>query len=260
MQNASYFSLTTEYAFILLPAFFSGINCYEMADAIYTVYSQQPNYTLPPLFNDSDEPSVYIQPQDVSHRALSTTINNKELVLLNFNPRTDGSQSRSRLWKIMCEPENKQNITYATCFLKPGGVQINNLPNIYKRNRQYPFWLSPRGGGIDCHRTWEALYLDIIPIVWNNSLNVLYENLPVLIINGHEELNEKFLYAKLNEISTKKLSKEKVYQYEKLWNAYWRRLILDKSRYRGKKNVHVRENRCWRANRTVEWKRFIPFL
>jgi hypothetical protein len=226
-----------------------------MADAIYSIYAQHPNHTLPPLFNDPDESSVYIQPQDVSQHALSTTINNENLLLINFSPETDGSQSRMNLWKMMCSPENKSNFTYVTCIQKPYGVQIENLTKIYQRNRQYPFWLSPRGGGLDCHRTWEALYLDIIPIVWNNSLNSLYENLPVLIINGYEELNEKFLYEKLTEISKKKLSKENVYQFEKLRNAYWRRLILDKSRYNDSTTVHKREKRCWRANRIVERRR-----
>ncbi len=228
-----------------------GINCYEMADAIESVYSQHPSHTLPSVFNDLDEPSSYIQLQDVSHRALTTTIPKKDLVLLNFDPGTDRSRFRAHLLKTICHPKNEQNFTYATCIVKPNGVHIKKIPQIYQRNRQYPFWLSPRGGGLDCHRTWEALYLDIIPIVWNSSLNILFENLPVVIINGYEELNEKFLYDKLNEISKKKLSKEKVYQYEKLRNAYWRRLILDKSRYKKKKNFHERTNQCWKADSTI---------
>jgi hypothetical protein len=231
-----------------------------MADAIKGVYSQHPSHTLPSVFNDLDEPSSYIQLQDVSHRALTMNISNKDLVLINFDSLTDKSRFRARLWKTMCHPRKTQNFTYATCIVKPRGVQTKNLQQIYERNRQYPFWLSPRGGGLDCHRTWEALYLDIIPIVWNSSLNILFENLPVVIINGYEELNEKFLYDKLNEISKKKLSKEKVYQFEKLRNAYWRRLILDKSRHNRKKNVYKRTNQCWRARRTINWRRFLPFL
>ncbi|CAF0727383.1 unnamed protein product [Rotaria sp. Silwood1] len=234
-----------------------GINCYEMADAIQNVYSQQQNHTIPSIFNEFDEPSSYIQPQDVSHRALTTKIEKENLVLINFDKGTDKSGLRSRIWKSMCTSKNRANYTFIKCIGKPGGVQIEELPKLYERNRQYPFWLSPRGNGIDCHRTWEALYLDIIPIVWNNSLNVLYENLPVLIINGYEELNEKFLYEKLNEISKKKLSKNNVYQYEKLRNAYWRRLILNKSRHRNKKSLHQRTKRCWSAKSTVNWKQFL---
>jgi hypothetical protein len=231
-----------------------------MAAAIQSIHSQQPNHTLPPVFNDLDEPSAYIQPQDVSHRALTTNISNKDLVLLNFNPGTDRTRSRLRLWKTVCSGKNRQNFTYATCIVKPDGVHINKLVQLYKRNRQYPFWLSPRGGGLDCHRTWEALYLDIIPIVWNNSLTSLYENLPVVIINDYEELNEKYLYEKLNEISKKKLSEEKSYQYEKLRNAYWRRLILNKSRHKENRNVHERRNQCWRGERTIDWKWFLSFF
>jgi hypothetical protein len=222
-----------------------------MANAIQSVYSQQSNHILPAIFNDFDELSGYIQPQDVSNRALTTTLPNKDLVLINFHPDTDGTGLRKRIVENMCSEKNRHKYTFVKCISKEFGVQIKKLPEIYERNRQYPFWLSPRGNGIDCHRTWEALYLDIIPIVWNNSLNVLYENLPVVIINDYEQLNEEFLYEKLNEISKKKLSKEKIYKYEKLRNAYWRRLILDKSRHREKENIYQRTKQCWSAKSTV---------
>ncbi|CAF2889887.1 unnamed protein product [Rotaria sp. Silwood2] len=98
-----------------------GINCFEMADAIQSVYVQQRNHTLPSIFNELDEPAKYIQPQDVSHRAVSTN-------------------------------KNQLNYSFVKCIGKPGGVQIQELPKFYERNRQYPFWLSPRGNGIDCRR------------------------------------------------------------------------------------------------------------
>jgi hypothetical protein len=219
-----------------------------MADAIQGVYSQHPNHTLPPVFNDLDEPSGYIQPQDVSHRVLTMNISNTDLVLINFQPLNDRSGLRSNIVKKMCSETDRHRYSFAKCISKPGGVQINELPKIYERNRQYPFWLSPRGGGLDCHRTWEALYLDIIPIVWNSSLSILYENLPVVIINDHRELNETFLYEKFNEISKMKLSRTKFYQYEKLRHAYWRRLILNKSRHKEKRDIYQRRKQCWRAS------------
>ena len=229
-----------------------------MGDAIYGVYSQHSTDTLPSVFNQPDEPSMYIQPRDISRQALNTKVSNDHLVLINFSPETDGTGLRGRIVKEMCSDENKQKYPFVQCFTKKYGVQIKDLPKLYERNRQYPFWLSPRGNGLDCHRTWEALYLDIIPIVWNNSLTVLYENLPVLIINGIEELNEKFLYKKLEEISKKKISQS--YQYEKIRNAYWRRLILDKSRHKHKTNVLERENQCWRAERKTGLKWLLTFF
>ena len=223
-----------------------------MADAIEGVYAQQPNHTMPPIFCDPDEPSAYVQPQDVSHRALTANIAREDLLLVNFDPANDGSGLRSRIWKDMCTNECRFNYKFVKCLTKTSGVQIEDLANVYARNRQYPFWLSPRGGGIDCHRTWEALYLDIIPIVWNSSLNVLYENLPVVIINDYQELNQDFLYRKLEKISKEKVANPKTFHYEKLRNAYWRRLILSKSRHADKNSTHQRTNRCWTATLTSE--------
>jgi hypothetical protein len=125
-------------------------------------------------------------------------------------------------------------------------VDPTALSTIYKRNRQYPLWLSPRGNGIDCHRTWEALYLDIIPIVWHSTLDSLYENLPIIIINDLNEINEEFLRKKLHEIALKKLQQPPIYQYEKLRNAFWHQMILRKSRH-SLTNTHIHRNRCWRA-------------
>ena len=236
-----------------------GINCYEMADAMNIVHGRHPNHTLPRIFDDDDEPSSYIQPLDQSRRVLETTVPSKELLLINYRPNTDTTGLRSRIWKRMCHRKHRQNCTFVTCISKDHGVQMANLPRIYERNRAYPFWLSPRGNGIDCHRTWEALYLDIIPVVWNSSLNVLYEHLPVLIINDYDELNETFLYRKLRDISMRKLSSKNEYRYEKLRHAYWRRLILSKSRHHFR-NTRSRTNQCWRAKSTIDWKRLLPFL
>jgi len=214
-----------------------------MAQAIGNIYSKQPNYTLPPVYGDEDEPKHYIQLLDVTQRKLDP-----KFALINFDKSTDGTGLRSIVWKDLCTSENPNEYSFIACFGKEKGVQIEKIPDIYQRNRLYAFWLSPRGNGLDCHRTWEALYLDIIPIVWNNSLNILYQHLPVVIINNHKELNETFLRNKFTEISQKKLSAKKFYQYDKLHHAYWRRLILNKSRH---KNLYQRKRQCWRASSIV---------
>jgi hypothetical protein len=47
----------------------------------------------------------------------------------------------------------------------------------------YAFEICPRGNGLDCHRTWEALLLRSIPIVRTSTLDPLYEGFPVVIIS-----------------------------------------------------------------------------
>ncbi|UJR26644.1 hypothetical protein I4U23_007961 [Adineta vaga] len=231
-----------------------GINCFEMAEAIRDVHRHYPKQLLPSLnHNDIDEPSHYTQLVDVTQSVLTNINNNNNnnqsdpILLLNFRPQTDPTGGRMKLWQQICS--NQQN-SFAMCYDKTDGVNISSLPTIYRRNRQYPLWLSPRGGGLDCHRTWEALYLDVIPIVWHSTLDTLYENLPVIVINDMSELNEEYLRSKLHEIARKKVKEPNVYAYEKLRNAYWRELILKKSRY-GMNNNDAKRNRCWKAE-TIE--------
>lgn len=59
----------------------------------------------------------------------------------------------------------------------------------YRRLLQiYQFVASPRGNGLDCHRTWEALYLGVIPIVTTSPLDALYTNYPIWIVEDWQEL------------------------------------------------------------------------
>ncbi|CAF3842696.1 unnamed protein product [Rotaria sordida] len=222
-----------------------GINCFEMAESIRNIHRQYHNYTLPSIVNNSiDEPLHYIQPFDITQSVLNSNNQSDKLLLLNFHPYRELDKLRLKLWKNICG--NKKKYSFAICFDKPLGVDISSLPTIYKRNRQYPLWLSPRGNGIDCHRTWEALYLDAIPIVWHSTLDSLYTNLPIIVINDWNEINEQFLRNKLYEIALKKLQQPPVYQYEKLRHAFWRDMILKKSRH-SSTHTHIHKNRCWRA-------------
>jgi len=50
------------------------------------------------------------------------------------------------------------------------------------------FVLSPTGNGLDCHRTWEAMYLGAIPIVRKIHWPFSDKELPVLIISEWEDL------------------------------------------------------------------------
>ena len=61
-------------------------------------------------------------------------------------------------------------------------------PNRYREAvKESLFVLSPPGRGLDCHRTWEAIYLGAVPIVLEGSLpRGLLENLPVHTVSGYE--------------------------------------------------------------------------
>jgi len=79
----------------------------------------------------------------------------------------------------------------------------------------FSFVLSPRGGGYDCHRTWEALLLGCIPILKSSGLDPLFEGLPVLLVKDWSDLTKDRLVQFLIQHSLKS------YQKEKLKLSYW---------------------------------------
>lgn len=81
------------------------------------------------------------------------------------------------------------------------------------------FVLSPRGNGLDCHRTWEALLIGTIPIVRTSALDCLFERLPVVIVQEWTEVNEQFLKDKFEEICIR--SKNREYEFARLSFDYW---------------------------------------
>ena len=91
-----------------------------------------------------------------------------------------------------------------------------------KKLNQYMFVASPEGNGIDCHRTWEALYLRVIPIVITKKFHSQFKNLPVLILNKWDDLNQ-FNSSKLLKIYIKQVKKIKLCKY--IWFNYWKKKI-----------------------------------
>ena len=71
------------------------------------------------------------------------------------------------------------------------GTKIS-YTEIAKRYASYQFVLSPRGRGMDCHRTWEVILLGSIVIVESSPLDAMFKenNLPVVIVQNFSVLNE----------------------------------------------------------------------
>ena len=57
---------------------------------------------------------------------------------------------------------------------------------------KHKFVASPEGNGIDCHRTWEAIYLGVIPIVKRTVLSEYFYDLglPILLISNWNEVDD----------------------------------------------------------------------
>jgi hypothetical protein len=81
------------------------------------------------------------------------------------------------------------------------------------------FTLSPQGDMDDCYRHWEAIMVGSIPIMHRCALDKIFDDLPVIIVDDYEEINENFLNAKYEEIHNKS------YNINKLYMQYWSDLI-----------------------------------
>ena len=118
------------------------------------------------------------------------------LLYINFNTNTNPGQ-RNHIYNIFKDLPNdcNKNLT-----------QEEYLKNIAKSK----FCISPPGNGTDCHRIWECIYMDTVPIVKKDIAFAQFEDLPILFIDNWEEINNEYLLDKYNKIINER-KKDKIY-------------------------------------------------
>jgi hypothetical protein len=98
-------------------------------------------------------------------------------------------------------------------------IGINS--RIYRKSIQpYMFIASPPGNGEDCHRTWEALYLRIIPVVKRSVMTEYFKSvgLPMLLVDDWREMtswSEDYLSETYDKLMPG-------FESEALWLSYWK--------------------------------------
>jgi hypothetical protein len=139
------------------------------------------------------------------------------------------------------EPPHRNRILYAftdgtnSAVRTPArrALEHNPLADGYARTNsrtyrkvacQYRFIASPPGNGVDCHRTWEALYLRSIPIVVRSPLTESFARVGI-------PLWQVETYSELEGLTEEDLAQK----YESftpgleclgLWEDYWKSLVL----------------------------------
>jgi len=96
--------------------------------------------------------------------------------------------------------------------------QVKPVPRFltWASQREYAFVASPWGGGLDCHRTWEALALGCYPILHSSELDHMFRDLPVLIVKAWSDVTQERLDAFLKEQEGRSKAVP-----EKLFLKYW---------------------------------------
>jgi len=100
---------------------------------------------------------------------------------------------------------------------------------LWKAKGEFAFSVSPHGGGLDCHRTWEDLALGCIVIVKTSPLDPLYERLPVVIVQNWAEITSQNLEKWVKKYGDALTNPE---YRRRLTHEYWtNRIISQKQRF-----------------------------
>jgi len=125
-------------------------------------------------------------------------------------------------------------------------LEMEIRSNVWKKEKEYTFTLSPPGGGLDCHRTWESLCLGCIPIVKSLGSNKMYEELPVLIVNEWKEINETLLNATIEKFKVTK------FNYDKLSLKYWLNQIKCRQKINNPFEIEIQDKSNYNNNELDE--------
>jgi hypothetical protein len=149
--------------------------------------------------------------------------------------------------KIQCYSNFHFNKQPAKKYASDRDAAINGVPkdlvyyeptqvprkDTWTHQSEYAFVLSPHGGGLDCHRTWEALCLGCITVVKTSGLDKLFDELPVLIVKDWPDVTKDLLQKTVESFAQKK------FNYDRLNLAYWMGLIRSKaSTTGGRRSTH----------------------
>ena len=129
--------------------------------------------------------------QDVAAMPIKKT----KLVYSNFNISTNPLKRQNIL-----------NILKTKTFIDID-TEIHQYKDYLTKLKTYKYVISPSGNSIDCHRIWEAIYLNVIPIVEKHTALDYFTDLPILFVDSFEEITEELLETKYDSLI--KNSKEK---------------------------------------------------
>ena len=133
------------------------------------------------------------------------SLEKKKDILVSFSVNTNVAE-RTRVMKI-CQEYGFEN-------------EKMKVGEFRQRLAQSRFVISPPGNGIDCHRTWEAMYHKTIPVIETRHNLFQHVDLPILTVNSYHDFFKMPLDERLS-LYHKIMSRG----YPALYMDYWIELI-----------------------------------
>ena len=212
----------------------------------------------PDSYSEPDSEPNYPFPPNVVNARDVRSLGHGKLAVANFG-MTHGR--RTEILAALCDgAKGEANQDWLTCIQHSG--TLNGLSQHYALLSEYLYWLSPRGNGLESHRTWEALYLGCVPVLERSEITAaLFEDgdLPVLLVDDLTTLTKEVLLANLprferidRDFARKKLTldhwKEKIVGKQREWRQLWRSTATTNMTM---VELDEREHhRCWGATQT----------
>jgi len=107
------------------------------------------------------------------------------------------------------------NLPWTTCV---SGFNNAKLVGQYFDNMaSHAYILSPDGNGMDCVRTWEALYMGAIPIVKTHVFSDYFaKHLPIIVVRSWDQITLNMLNDNMRAFD------RRTFNYDMLKASYWR--------------------------------------
>lgn len=122
----------------------------------------------------------------------------------NIRKRTDIKKEKNIYFLFSLANHPSRNICYNSLINKIPINSNKSKEEYFIELKKHKFAICPRGNGLDTHRLWECLYLDVIPIMISSDF-ININNLPIIILNSWNDFNEEQLYKEFKNIKNSKV-------------------------------------------------------
>ena len=186
--------------------------------------------TYLPLLNNINLLHMFSQNANITHEKLTPIPigiansmwehgNKHNIIILNSYLN---SSVKYKLYTNFTIANNKEHRTDVMKKLKDNilSVIVEHKTHLdyLKEIKEYKWIPSPKGNGIDCHRTWETLYMGSIPLV-DDTINTRFFKqlgLPIILISEWDNINIEWLKEQTKNIE---------YNYDSLDINWWSKKI-----------------------------------
>lgn len=131
----------------------------------------------------------------------------ENLIYCNYKTDTNSSEREKALFSL----QSKDFITF--------DFKQHSFEEYLTILSKYKYVISPPGNSVDCHRVWESIYLNTIPICLKSVPMVYFRDCPILFIDNWENITEKLLQEKYDAIISRSKEKSDFMFYKKMLSA-----------------------------------------